>query len=162
MWGVWPVHGVPGAGWQRRLRCADFWAGTARQVDIFDLGSRVDGLLPRFPCAAAGRGCCLAGSFLPGSGTGLGGMRQKSFDPAVPCVRGLLCGLSVRWTVWHRASCRRPGVLCRMCRRYGSCWPTAHIANLLARGYAALKAAQYLQGNQVGTVSRMMKVRKLK
>ena len=44
---VWActVHAVcrePGASccpwmpmWQRRLRCADFWAGTARQADIF-------------------------------------------------------------------------------------------------------------------------------
>ena len=44
VWGVYSTRGVPGAGasccpwmpmWQRRLRCAAFWAGTARQADIF-------------------------------------------------------------------------------------------------------------------------------
>ena len=144
--------------WQRRLRCAAFWAGTARQADIFLTpaagpdGHAAETLAPLLAAAAARQ------EFLA---------RQRARWAVVECAAEELIPLYLRQGFALRAirplDSLAPCFLLQagcLAQNVPPVWlPLAdrvHIAILLARGYAALESREKSAGHRAGTVSRMM------
>lgn len=173
VWGVYSTRGVPGAGCILLPMDADVAAAAAlrrflgwnRTSGGYFLtpaagpdGHAAETLAPLLAAAAARQ------EFLA---------RQRARWAVVECAaeeliplylrQGLLCGLSVRWTVWHRVSCCRPGALRRICRQYGSRWPTGcTLPSCWLEAMPRWKAAKARRAPCWHCIPYDVKVRKLK
>ena len=172
-WGVYSTRGVPGAGCILLPMDADVAAAAAlrrflgwnRTSGGYFLtpaagpdGHAAETLAPLLAAAAARQ------EFLA---------RQRARWAVVECAAEELIPLYLRQgfalrairplAVWHRVFCCRPGALRRMCRRYGSRWPTGcTLPSCWLEAMPRWKAAKARRAPCWHCIPYDVKVRKLK